>query len=72
MKFEIVSKYENAGLSLPVRKTKASAGYDFQVAEDITIPSYYSLCNELAAAQITTEYCDDEILTLEAVISSAV
>lgn len=40
MKFEIVSKYADAGLSLPVRKTKASAGYDFQVAEDTIIPSY--------------------------------
>ena len=67
MKFEIISKYADAGLSLPVRKTNASAGYDFQVAEDIIIPSYYSLCNELAAAQITTEYCDDEILTLDKV-----
>ena len=40
MKFEIVSKYADADLGLPVRKTKASAGYDFQVAEDIIIPSY--------------------------------
>lgn len=40
MKFEIVSKYADAGLSLPIRKTKASAGYDFQVAEDTVIPSY--------------------------------
>lgn len=67
MKFEIVSKYADAGLSLPVRKTQASAGYDFQVAEDIIIPSYYTLCNELAAAQITSEYCDDEVLTLDKV-----
>lgn len=67
MKFEIVSKYADAGLSLPVRKTKASAGYDFQVAEDIIIPSYYTLCNELAAARITSEYCDDEVLTLDKV-----
>lgn len=65
MKFEIVSKYADKGLSLPVRKTKASAGYDFQVAEDILIPSYLDLFNELAAAQITSEYCDDEFLTLE-------
>ena len=65
MKFEIVSKYADAGLNLPVRKTKASAGYDFQVAEDIIIPSYLDLFNELAAAQITSEYCDDEFLTLE-------
>lgn len=43
MKFEIVSKYADAGLSLPVRKTVASAGYDFQVAEDTIIPSYEKL-----------------------------
>lgn len=47
MKFEIISKYVDAELSLPVRKTKASAGYDFQVAEDIVIPSVYNLMREL-------------------------
>lgn len=46
-KFEIVSKYEGAGLALPERKTQGSAGYDFQVAEDIIIPSYYSLLGEI-------------------------
>ena len=48
MKFEIVSKYADAGLSLPERKTRASAGYDFQVAEDIVIPSYQDLLYKLA------------------------
>ena len=47
MKFEIVSKYADAGLNLPVRKTKASAGYDFQVAEDTVIPSYQKLIYNL-------------------------
>lgn len=47
MKFEIISKYANVGLSLPVRKTKASAGYDFQVAEDTIIPSYQKLVYNL-------------------------
>ena len=47
MKFEIVSKYSDAGLSLPERKTRASAGYDFQVAEDIIIPSYQKLIYNL-------------------------
>lgn len=47
MKFEIVSKYADAGLSLPVRKTVASAGYDFQVAEDTIIPSYQSLIEKI-------------------------
>lgn len=67
MKFEIVSKYADRGISLPVRKTAASAGYDFQVAEDIIIPSAIGLVNELAAFQITSEYCDSEFLTLEQV-----
>ena len=46
MKFEIVSKYADADLSLPARKTQASAGYDFQVAEDIVIPSYENIINK--------------------------
>lgn len=47
MKFEVVSKYADAGINLPVRKTKASAGYDFQVAEDTVIPSYQKLIYDL-------------------------
>ena len=65
MKFEIVSKYAVRGLNLPVRKTKASAGYDFQVAEDTIIPSYSDLFNELVTAEITSEFCDDEVFTLD-------
>jgi dUTP pyrophosphatase len=67
MKFEVVSKYADAGINLPVRKTKASAGYDFQVAEDTYIPSCLDSLNELAAFKITSEYCDDECLTLDKV-----
>lgn len=40
MKFEVVSQFAAAGISLPVRKTAGAAGYDFEVAEDIVIPSY--------------------------------
>ena len=47
MKFEICSKYADAGLNLPVRKTAASAGYDFEVAEDIVIPSYVQEFNRV-------------------------
>ena len=55
MKFEVISKYADAGLSLPVRKTKASAGYDFQVAEDTLIPSYFKLVDKIMNA--THETC---------------
>lgn len=41
IKFERVSTYPDA--VLPERKTAFSAGYDFTVVEDITIPSYPSM-----------------------------
>ena len=39
--FEFVSGYEDAGLDLPVRATQYSAGYDFQSAETIVVPSIW-------------------------------
>ena len=39
-RFEIVSKFQNADIRLPERKTAQSAGYDFQVAEDTLIQPY--------------------------------
>lgn len=38
--FEVVSKYKDAGLTLPVRATKTSCGYDLAAAEDYIIPSF--------------------------------
>ena len=38
--FEIAKGYEEAGVSLPIRKTKYSAGYDVEAVEDITIPPF--------------------------------
>jgi dUTP pyrophosphatase len=55
MKFEVISKYIDAGLNLPARKTKVSAGYDFQVAEDTLIPSYFKLVDKIMNA--THETC---------------
>lgn len=46
-RFEIVSKYQNKNISLPQRKTEKSAGYDFEVAEDIIVPSYMVGMNTL-------------------------
>lgn len=42
-KFEKVSKYSNSEINMPVRKTARSAGYDFEVAEDIIIEPYSHL-----------------------------
>ena len=38
--FEIAKGFENMGINLPVRKTKYSAGYDIEAAEDCIIPSF--------------------------------
>ena len=38
--FEIAKGFENAGINLPVRKTKNSAGYDVEAAEDTIIPAF--------------------------------
>lgn len=38
--FEVAKGFENAGINLPVRKTKFSAGYDIEAAEDTVIPSF--------------------------------
>ena len=38
--FEIAKGYEDKNINLPVRKTKYSAGYDVEAAEDIVVPKY--------------------------------
>lgn len=38
--FEIAKGWEDKGINLPVRKTRYSAGYDVEAAEDVVIPSY--------------------------------
>lgn len=59
VKFEKISKYENTDINLPSRKTEFSAGYDFEVAEDIIIPSYFDCVERLKMENAT------EPLTLE-------
>ena len=38
--FEIAKGFENKDINLPERKTKYSAGYDIEAAEDVVIPSF--------------------------------
>ncbi len=38
--FEIAKGFEDAGINLPVRSTKNSAGYDIEAAEDVIIPAF--------------------------------
>ena len=38
--FELAKGFEDKNINLPVRKTKYSAGYDVEAAEDVVIPPY--------------------------------
>ena len=38
--FEVAKGFEDKDINLPIRKTKYSAGYDIEAAEDIVIPSF--------------------------------
>ncbi len=64
--FEKVKRFADADFNLPVRKTKNSAGYDFEVAEDICIPTWTSQL--MALAKVTPQpkepYSLEEIAAL--------
>ena len=45
--FEVVSKYKDAGLELPVRATANAAGYDLAAAEDTVIPPFSRLMDNI-------------------------
>ena len=38
--FEVVKEYVDKGINLPIRKTKYSAAYDVEAAEEIVLPSF--------------------------------
>lgn len=50
--FEIISAYEGKGITLPKRSTKHSAGYDFEAAEDITLPSIWKMIYKYCAVSL--------------------
>ena len=38
--FEVAKGFEDKQINLPIRKTKYSAGYDIEAAEDVIVPSF--------------------------------
>ena len=38
--FEIAKGFEDKGINLPERKTRCSAAYDIEAAEDVVVPSF--------------------------------
>ncbi len=63
--FEIAKGWEDKGINLPIRKTKYSAGYDIEAAEDVTIPSFKKGTNPtLVKTGLKAYMQDDEALLL--------
>lgn len=63
--FEIAKGFENKGINLPIRKTKCSAGYDVEAAEDTIIPSFkLGMKPTLVKTGIKAYFPDDEYLML--------
>ena len=63
--FEIAKGFEESNINLPVRKTKYSAGYDIEAAEDVVIPSFKKGQNPtLVKTGLKAYMQDDEMLLL--------
>ena len=61
--FEIAKGFENAGINLPKRSTKYSAGYDIESAEDIVIKPGFEKPT-LVKTGLKAYMQDDEVLML--------
>ena len=63
--FEVAKGFEKMGINLPVRKTKYSAGYDIEAAEDVVIPSFKKGMNPtLVKTGLKAYMQNDEVLLL--------
>ncbi len=63
--FEVAKGFEDKNINLPVRKTKYSAGYDVEAAEDVVIPSFKKgMKPTLIKTGIKAYMAEDEVLIL--------
>ncbi len=58
--FEIAKGWEDKGINLPVRKTKNSAGYDIEAAEDTIIPPFKSGMKPTLVKTGLKAYCEPD------------
>ena len=63
--FEVAKGFEDKKINLPVRKTKYSAGYDVEAAEDCVVPVFKpGIAPTLIKTGIKAYMQDDEMLCL--------
>ena len=65
--FEIAKGFEEKEINLPERKTRCSAAYDIEAAEDVVVPSFKKgMKPTLVATGLKAYMQDDEVLYLYA------
>ncbi len=63
--FEVAKGFEDCNINIPVRKTKYSAGYDMDAAEDVIVPSFKKGDKPtLVKTGLKAYMQDDEVLML--------
>ena len=63
--FEVAKGFEDKGINLPERKTKHSAGYDIEAAEDCVVPAFKpGIAPTLVKTGIKAYMQSDEMLCL--------
>ena len=63
--FEVAKGFEDKNINLPVRKTKYSAGYDVEAAEDCIVPAFKpGMAPTLVKTGIKAYMQNDEMLCL--------
>ena len=63
--FEVAKGWEDKNINLPIRKTKYSAGYDIEAAEDVIIPAFKrGQKPTLIKTGLKAYMMDDEVLYL--------
>lgn len=58
--FEVAKGLEDKNINIPIRKTKKSAGYDVEAAEDIIIPPFERGCKPTLIHTGLKAYCQDD------------
>ena len=58
--FEVAKGWEDKNINIPIRKTKKSAGYDVEAAEDIIIPQFERGCKPTLIHTGLKAYCQDD------------
>lgn len=58
--FEVAKGWEDKDITLPVRSTKNSAGYDVAAAEDVTIPVFEKGCKPTLVHTGLKAYCQPD------------